>query len=65
MADRTMMTGLGSEVLTPAASIRGIEGHAPGQDAGGKSRRRLREQDSEKPSTDEAEIPDHQLDRMA
>jgi len=62
-------TDLTVGVLTPASSVRGVEGHTPRHDTPGKARRRSRpeEDDSyeDNPASDASVKPEHQVDDLA
>jgi len=64
-----LSTDLALGVLTPASSVRSVEGHSPHQDAEGKARRRprLKQDDPTDAETidSESDNPNHQLDHMA
>jgi len=56
-------------ILAPASAVRAVEGHSPNDDAEAKSRRRSRRTerpgDDDQGSSEPAETPLHQLDRLA
>jgi hypothetical protein len=69
LASGDLSTDLIVGVLTPASSVRGVEGHTPRQDTPGKARRRSRpeEDDSyeDNPASDASVKPEHQIDDLA
>ena len=69
MGSGDLSTDMTVGILTPAASVRGVEGHTPRQDSQGKARRRSRPEednpDDDNPASDSSEKPQHQIDDIA
>ena len=69
MGNSDLSSDLTLGILTPASSIRPVEGHSPHPDAEGNARRRSRPEEKsdegEDASSDADDTPAHQLDHLA
>jgi hypothetical protein len=67
MANGDLSADMGLGILAPASSISAISGHAPPQDAEGKSRRRPVQRDGDEPNLapEPEQAPAHELDSLA
>jgi hypothetical protein len=66
MENASVSTNLALDVLTPATSVRAVDGHSPHQDAQGHSRRQSRrDRDETDVPAEPGELTEHQLDRLA
>jgi len=69
MGNSDLSADLTLGILTPASSVRPVEGHSPHPDAEGKARRRSRpeeeDDDGENASSEASDTPAHQFDHLA